>query len=229
MKKTIFFILFLFFQIVQSQLIVTPNPFGINSGTITVTYGSLGDYSLFDPLQDPNLFLYTGLETDGTEDTWEYHDTWEDINSLVPLTWNPEVNSYVATIDIGGRNYFNEFTQTVTPIESGTTVNNWYFIIRNANGDRQSADLIGTNYGFTPSTLSNQVFEQNLNVNIVNGNALNFSLHQVQIDIYALTGQKIKSVIVLPTSEFNLQLSNRGIYFARVTANEKEKLIKFLF
>lgn len=208
---------------------VTPNPFGINSGTITVTYGSLGDYSLFDPLGDPNLYLYTGLETDGVSSTWDYHDVWTDSSTLIPLTWNNSVGAYVATFDLATRNYFSEFTQTNGLIPQLTQVNNWYFIIRNLNGSRQSSDLIGTNFAFTPSTLSVEDFQEDLMVNFVKGNALNLSLNDVKIDIYTITGQKIKSVLLLFGSELNLQLSDKGIYFARVTSNKNEKLIKFIF
>lgn len=229
MKKTLLISLILFFQFVQSQLIVTPNPFGMNSGTLTVTYGSTGDYSLFNPLGDPNLYLYTGLETDGISSTWDYHDIWTDPGTLVPLTWNSSVGAYVATLNLATRNYFSEFTQTSGLIPQSTYVNNWYFIIRNFNGSRQSANLIGTNYGFTPGTLSSVDFQQEVKVSVVKGNVLNLSANDIHLDIYSITGQKIKSVLVLSGNELNLQLSDRGIYFARVTSNEKENWIKFIF
>lgn len=229
MKKTLLFCLFLFFQGVQSQLIVNPNPFGMNSGTITVTYGSAGDYSLFDPLGDPNLFLYTGLETDGVATTWDYHDTWTNTGTLVPLTWNSTVGAYVATLNLATRSYFSEFTQSNGLIPTSTYVNNWYFLIRNLDGSRQSADLIGTNYGFTPGTLSTADYQQDLNVTFVKGNVLNLSSADVNLDIYSITGQKINSVKVLAGSELNLNLTTRGIYLARIISNDEINLIKFIF
>jgi hypothetical protein len=229
MKKTLLFCLFLFFQGVQSQLIVNPNPFGMNSGTITVTYGSAGDYSLFDPLGDPNLYLYTGLETDGVTATWDYHDIWTNPATLVPLTWNSSLGAYVATLNLATRSYFSEFTQTSGLIPTSTYVNNWYFLIRNFDGTRQSADLIGTNYGFTPSTLSTSDFQQDLNVTFVKGNVLNLSSNDVHLDIYFINGQKINSVKVLAGSELNLNLTTRGIYLARIISNDESDLIKFIF
>lgn len=66
-------------------------------------------------------------------------------------------------------------------------------------------------------------------MSVVKGNVLNLSANDIHLDIYSITGQKIKSVLVLSGNELNLQLTDRGIYFARVTSNEKENWIKFIF
>ena len=101
MKKRLLLLALFGFTLANAQLIVTPNPFDVNSGMVTVTYGGSGDYSLFDPLSDPNLYIYNGLETDGNTTTWEYYDDWQNLNSLTPLTWNASANAYVATLNIG--------------------------------------------------------------------------------------------------------------------------------
>ena len=129
MMKKLLLVAFFGLNLANAQIIVTPNPFGLTSGTITLTYGSAGDYSLFDPMSEPNLYLYTGLETDGVASTWDFHDTWTDTSTMVPLTWNATANAYVATFDIGARTYFSEATMSNTTIPGGTMVNNWYFLL----------------------------------------------------------------------------------------------------
>ena len=226
MKKLLFLVLF-GFSFANGQIIVTPNPFGLTSGTITLTYGSAGDYSLFDPMSDPNLFLYTGLETDGVASTWDFHDTWSDTNTLIPLTWNATANAYVATFDIGARTYFSEATQTNTTIPSGTMVNNWYFLIRNAAGTSQSTDLIGTNYGFTPATASVASFENGQEIKFFDGQMYSTISGNTLVEIYNLLGQKVISSNIVKEETIALNLIDKGIYIAQISNEGIKKSIKF--
>ena len=73
------------FGISQAQIELVPNPCDINTGTITLKYGELGDYSIFDPLSDPNLYLYTGLQTDTDPMTWDYHDDFTNVEISVDM------------------------------------------------------------------------------------------------------------------------------------------------
>ena len=59
MKKILLIILFLSTIYSGAQIVITPNPVDINSGSITITYGSNNDYSLFDPM---NYYLRSFLE-----------------------------------------------------------------------------------------------------------------------------------------------------------------------
>lgn len=231
MMKKLLFLLFFSGSIVNvhAQLIVSPNPFGLTSGTITLTYGSAGDYSLFDPQSDPNLYLYTGLETDGVASTWDYHDTWSDINSLIPLTWNATANAYVANFDIATRTYFSEFTQSNGSIPNGTTVNNWYFIIRNAAGTSQSGDFQGTNFGFTPATASAISFEKGQEIKFFDGKVISTISGNTTIEIFNLLGQKVKTLSINENESSSLNLTDKGLYVAIIKNNAKQKNIKFLY
>lgn len=214
---------------VNAQLIITPNPFNVNSGTILITYGSAGDYSLFDPLGDPNLYLYTGLETDGNASTWDYHDTWSDVNSMVPLTYNAVNSRYEATVNIGTHNYFSEPTQSVGQLPQGTFVNNWYFLIRNAPGDRQSGDLVGTNYGFTPQTLSVNDFASTDNKAYYSENTFfSNSKEKLQVAVYNLCGQKINDFELNQNEPKTVDLSQNGAYIAVVSGENYYQRLKFI-
>jgi len=232
MKKTVLLLTFLGFTFVNAQLIVTPNPFNINSGIITVTYGSNGDYSLYDPQFNPNLYLYTGFETDGVTTTWDYHDTWADVGTLIPLTWSSTANAYVATFDISSRTYTQESTNTVMTIPSGTTINNWYFIIRNADGSSQSGDQFGSNFGFSPSLSASNFDLTSINF-YIHDNVISTNIQgKIEIEIYSLLGQKVScysvenydSLLNLP-----LNLNQRGFYIATIKNNNKVKRLKFIY
>lgn len=232
MKKTLLLLAFLGFSFVNAQLVVTPNPFNINSGIITVTYGASGDYSIYDPQSNPNLYLYTGLETDGVASTWDYHDTWTDLATLIPLTWNTTANAYVATFDIGGRSYTEETSNTLMTIPSGTNVNDWYFIIRNADGSSQSADLFGTNYGFAPSLATSNFNMNSVKFNVNNNTISTDAQGKIEIEIYSILGQKVTnykvenydSILNLP-----LTLTQKGVYIATLKNNDQVKSVKFVY
>lgn len=229
MIKKILILLILSCSVANAQLIVSPNPFGLTSGTITLTYGSAGDYSLFDPQSNPNLYLYTGLETDGVASTWDFHDTWTDLNTLIPLTWDSSANAYVATFDIGARTYFSEATQTNTTIPSGTTVNNWYFLIRNAAGTSQSGDFQGTNFGFTPATASSATFEYGQEIKFFDGKVVSTISGNTTIEIFNLLGQRVKTLSINENESSFLNLTDKGLYVAIIKNNAMQKNIKFLY
>ncbi len=227
MIKKILLIAFFGVNLTNAQIIVTPNPFGLTSGTVTLTYGSTGDYSLFDPMSDPNLYLYTGLETDGVASTWDYHDTWTDTNTMVPLTWNPSISAYEATFNIGTRTYFSEATMANTLIPAGTMVNDWYFLIRNADGSRQSTDIQGTAYGFTPATASITLFENGQEIKFYDGKISSTIIGNSSVEIYNLMGQKIKTISIHENETTTLNLNNKGVFVAIISNQSKQKKVKF--
>jgi len=228
MKSKLLSLFLLTFCITHSQIIINPNPFGVNNSSINFTYGSAGDYSIFDPISDTNLYLYTGFETDGITTTWDYHDTWADLSTLVPLTWSDTANAYVATLDLISRNYFSEFTLTNGLIPSGTIINNWYFIIRNASGSRQSIDLLGTDYGFVPGTLNTNFFEKNNTIFIANNQLLSKLNSKAIIKIYSINGQYLNNFEIQPNQTLNLEGFEKGIYIATLIFQNTTKHIKFI-
>lgn len=209
-----------------AQFTVTPNPFNVNSGAITITYGP--NYALFDPQLDPNLYLYTGLETDGNATTWDYHDDWSNLATHIPLTYNASLGYYVATVNIGNRSYLKEPALTFGPIDAGTFVNNWYFLIRRVSPTAQSADLIGTNYGFQPlALLTNEQFIKLDEVYVSNGNLISTQSEKLQVSIYSVLGQKVKEFSIQNES-IPLQLNEKGMFIAKISNSKTTKKIKFL-
>lgn len=202
----------------HGQIQLNPNPADINSGTITITYGAQGDYSLFDPMGDPNLLLYTGLETDGVPSTWDYHDDFSDASTFVVFNYDATAGAYVAQIDIANRIYQEEPNLNLTTIPTGTQVNDWYFLIITTDLSRQSPDLKGSDYGWQPSTLSEQSPNMaQFDVRVVEDTFYFSRPDTYRLSTYDLTGKLIadEKVLVGTTYELKTDLVS-GIYVTRI-------------
>jgi len=226
-RKLLYFALFTVASL-QAQVVISPNPFNMNSGTITFTYGSSANYSLYDPMSNPNLYLYTGLNTDTDATTWEYHDDWNNVASLIPLTWNSTANAYVANFNLATRTYTHESTQTQVTIPNGTSVNNWFFIIRNEAGSSQSVNLSGIDYGFSPSAvLSLSEFNDTEKVFVHKQQLISELPHEAKVAIFGITGQQLCAFQLVPQQKINLEHLEKGNYFAIIEYQNTKKLLKF--
>lgn len=218
----------------HSQIELIPNPSDINSGTFTFKYGELGDYSIFDPLSNPNLYLYTGLQTDADPMTWDYNDgefLISNLGQMIPLTYDSSLGYYVATFNPKTRSYFEESTQTITTISEGTQVFDWYFLITTDDLSRQSADLRGSDYGFNAATvLSADNFSVNDDILVLNGSLKFLKPGLYEIDVFDILGKHISSESLPVKQEFNynLKLNSTGIYIVKITSGNTTKVAKIL-
>ena len=230
MKTKLLYITLFLVGFCNAQIILTPNPSDINSGTLTLTYGSTGDYSLFDPFSDPNLFLYTGLQTDADPLTWDYHDDFSNSSTLIPLTYDASLGYYVATFNPATRTYLEEPSLNTVNIPSGTTVYDWYFLITIADQSRQSADLKGSDYGFGLSTLSVDSFNKTKNINVGNGEITFQSQGKYSVAIYDILGKQIvkEQLNVFNTLTHNFQLQNKGVYLVKISDGLHTRTVKML-
>ncbi|MCD2260470.1 T9SS type A sorting domain-containing protein [Psychroserpens luteolus] len=216
-----------------SQIELQPNPSNINSGTFTFKYGELGDYSIFDPLGNPNLYLYTGLQTDADPITWDYNDgefTLANLGQMIPLTYDNGLGYYVATFNPKTRQYIEEVSQNLVTVPNGTQVNDWYFLITTNDLSRQSIDLKGTDYGFNASTLSVNGFSVGDDIIVLNG-SLKFSKQGTyKIKVYNILGKLIrdKSFIITSSLTHDLKLEKHGIYIVKITSGQTTKTVKLL-
>jgi Secretion system C-terminal sorting domain len=230
MKAKLLYLVLLIFGIGHAQIELIPNPCDINSGTLTFKYGELGDYSVFDPLSDPNLYLYTGLQTDADPLTWDYHDDFTNVATLIPLTFDSNLGYYVATFNPATRTYLEEPNLNTTTIPNGLFVNDWYFLITNSDQSRQSADLKGSDYGFGASTLS--LSQRNISEDIVigNGTVTIKKPAQYNIAIYDVLGKKIKQITLNVNTQLthDFQLQNSGIYLVKIKSGNATRTLKML-
>jgi hypothetical protein len=195
MKKILFILSFVTGWCSSSQIIITPNPVDINYGIVTVTYGSNNDYSLFDPMGNPSLLLYTGLQTDADVATWDYHDDFNDTSTYIPFNYDGAANAYVAQIDVAGRMYQEEPSLNNVTLPANTVVYDWYFIIITPDLTRQSADLKGSDFGWQAAILSNDSFkESNFTVKSVKNQLYFDSADFYSIKTYNLQGQLVQDI-----------------------------------
>lgn len=218
------------FGISQAQIELVPDPCDINSGTLTFKYGELGDYSVFDPLSDPNLYLYTGLQTDADPLTWDYHDDFTNVSTLIPLTYDSSLGYYVATFNPATRNYIEEPMLNTTTIPSSTEVFDWYFLITNSDQSRQSADLKGSDYGFGSAVLSVEAFDITNDISIGNGTLTFNNAAQYDIAVYDVLGKKVvtKTLNITSKTTHDLQLRNTGVYLVKINSSSYSRTVKML-
>nr|WP_321237429.1 T9SS type A sorting domain-containing protein [uncultured Psychroserpens sp.] len=234
MKTILLFLCFSSFTFTGlSQIELQPNPSDINSGTFTFKYGELGDYSIFDPLSNPNLYLYTGLQTDADPITWDYNDgefIIENLSQMIPLTYDNGLGYYVATFNPKTRQYIEETSQNLVTVPNGTQVFDWYFLITTNDLSRQSADLKGTDYGFNAGTLSVSDFEIGNDVIVLNGSLKFLKQGHYNIKVYSVLGKQVKNetIAITNTKTHNLQLNASGLYIVRITSGQTTKTVKVL-
>ncbi len=211
-----------------SQIEINPNPADINAGVITITYGSQGDYTLFDPMSDPNLLLYTGLETDGDATTWDFHDDFADTSTMVPFNFDTTLGYYIAQIDVAGRTYLEEPNLNVTTIPSGTQVNDWYFLIATTDLSRQSADLKGSDYGWQQATLSTTSIEQQNLFEVIDHQLIYNGSDPAQLKVYGLSGALIHSrTMQNSTTDLSFLPSNQ-LVLLRLETDGRFQVVKYI-
>ncbi|WP_456440486.1 T9SS type A sorting domain-containing protein [Psychroserpens sp.] len=235
MKRTLLFLaICLCFGFSHSQVELMPNPSNINSGTFTFKYGEFGDYSIFDPLSNPNLYVYTGLQTDANPLTWDFNDgefLISNLGQMVPLTFDNGLGYYVATFNPKTRLFFEEATQTLTNVPEGIEVFDLYFLITTDDLARQSADLSGSDYGFNAATvLSVDNFSINDDVLVLNGSIKFLKSGQFKIEVFDVLGKKISSESLSVNNKFThkLKLHAAGIYIVKIISGNTTKVIKML-
>lgn len=218
------------FGISQAQIELVPNPCDINTGTITLKYGESGDYSIFDPMSDPNLYLYTGLQTDADPLTWDYHDDFANVATMIPLTYDNTLGYYTATFNPATRSYLEEPMLNTTTISSGTEVFDWYFLITVADQSRQSADLKGSDYGFGSAILSVNAFDLTETIKVGNGKITFNSPAQYEVSVYDILGKQVVSIELnianVLTHDFLLR--SNGIYLVKISDGNNSRTVKML-
>lgn len=231
MKKILLLILCCGMMTATAQIVITPNPVDINSGILTITYGTAGDFSLFDPMGTPNLLLYTGLDTDSDPLTWDYHDDIADVATMIPFNYDNTINAYIAQIDVAGRMYQEEPSLNMVNLPAGLMVNDWYFLIITPDLMRQSADLAGSDYGWQSGTLSQTDFTAaSFNVIAVGDELLLNQSKTVAITIYDAAGRLIKEFKNEDASQrISLGFLNKSqLYVIQVNDDQQRVILKHI-
>lgn len=215
-------VLFFAFQ-AKAQLTLTSN----GDGTVNVNYNS-ADFSLYDPQVD-EVVLYIWINTDQNSAASFFADEWTNSASLVTLTWN-NVDAHVGIIDFNT----HDFTNSGGIIPVNTTITDFNLILRNPAGDRQSANLLATNFGYSSQTLdiNENVFSTTPKVfPNPTKNTFSIDLDISQLHIYNISGQLVKTFdgVFNKGEIFDISNLSQNIYFIRIENNSgKQVTIKLV-
>ena len=147
MKRVIFFVFALAATMaVRAQLSISV----IGNGKVELHYGASNDYTLYDPQGDTTVYVYLWVDTSQTNPalSQQYNDDWNNASSLEVLHYDSQAGHFVGTIDFNTHQFPGEGI-----IPENTRLNDFNLILRNEAGNRQSADLLASTYGFTGTTL----------------------------------------------------------------------------
>ena len=216
-KKYLLFVLLIGFQL-QAQLTLSIQP----NGSIGISYGASNDYSLYDPQGDTDVYVYAWVNTDQTDPNLAnvYNDDWNDTSGLVVLSYDSNAHAFIGEINLATHNFSGEGL-----LPSGIIVQDFNLILRNQAGDRQSADLLATSYGFTGVSAMNEIRNSNIATYYQGKLSIHYKGRKFILEAYDLTGQ----VLMRNTSTSPIiDLSNikQKLFIVKVVIDNKSFFMK---
>lgn len=219
MKKiTILIIAIAFVQFSFGQLSLTSQ----TNGTVSVEYGANNDYSLYDPQGDTQIYIYMWVDTNQTNPALSmmYNDDWNDSAGLIVLNYDTNAQKFTGTIDFNTHDFSGEGV-----IPDGTQINDFNLILRNQAGNRQSSDLLATNYGFQPTTTAGLIELSASKVMYFSNEKLSiypeYLKQNIDIQIFNMEGKLILQKNKL-NEAVNLSSLSKEIYIIKVTINKQK-------
>jgi hypothetical protein len=225
MKKIILLLItFTISHILSAQLFIT----GQTDGSVIIEYGENNDYNLYDPQGDNEIYLYLWINENQTNPnlSQQYNDDWNDSSGLVILTYDINNQKFSGTIDFNQHNFSGEGI-----LPAGTLINDFNLILRNQSGNRQSSDLLATDYGFQPVQLANLTTIQDNKAfyyydGIIYINPEYVKKHFI-IEIYDENGKFLKKTISC-NNTININKINSRLIIVKLTTDEKTLVKKII-
>lgn len=199
-----------------------------SEGVYTMTYNdSANGWAFYDPFSQP-IGVYLFINPGDTTPSGTFNDAWSNITTT--LNWDG--TNYSGTINLNTHNFNN--TGGVLP--PGTKVNELRFLFTEApagNGGHQTADKLGTSYGFTPSTISSlAVADVNgkTKSQVAAGKLFTSAKGNLDITVYDFGGKVIKNLKVNANGNpIDLNLSQKGMYLMTISGNAISEAVKFSY
>ena len=197
-----------------------------SEGVYTMTYNdSANGWAFYDPMSQP-IGVYLFLNPGDTTPSGSYSDLWTNIPTS--LTWDG--TNYSGTINLNTHN----FNQTGGVLPTGTTINQLRFLFTESpagNGSHQSSDKLGTDYGFTPSTLPT-LATSNLDLSkksvVINGKLHTSLKGNIELSVYEMSGKLVKNLNVKTDGNaIDLNVSKNGLYLVKITSGTYNEIVKF--
>lgn len=199
-----------------------------SEGVYTMTYNdSANGWAFYDPFSQP-IGVYLFINPGDTTPSGTFNDAWSNITTT--LNWDG--TNYSGTINLNTHNFNN--TGGVLP--PGTKVNELRFLFTEApagNGGHQTADKLGTSYGFIPSTISSlAVADVNgkTKSQVAAGKLFTSAKGNLDITVYDFGGKVIKNLKVNANGNpIDLNLSQKGMYLMTISGNAISEAVKFSY
>ena len=193
---------------------------------VSVEYGANSDYSLYDPQGDTQIYIYMWIDTNQTNPALStmYNDDWNDAAGLVVLNYDSNAQKFTGTIDFNTHDFSGEGI-----IPDGTQINDFNLILRNQAGNRQSADLLASNYGFQPTTTAGLIKLSASDVLYFTKGQLfinpEYMKQKIDIQVFNLEGKLIlqKNNLI---KTLNLSNLTKDIYIIKVTIDNQKYAVK---
>ena len=212
MKTKLLFTLFFAFivQFTTAQVTITTA-----ADVVTFTFDDNTGGDLYDAIGNP-VYLYS----------------WVDSTDASNGAFNTLAGGWPGTTmtDLGGNIYsFSVDLSTFYP--TGTVISEIKFIL-NDNMGSQTADLLGTNYGYAPYTLSIlDITNQNNTISFIDGKLVGSDSVVYSIYVYNILAQQVKSFNNQHLNQndgLDLNLPKNEIFIIKLESVQGSKIIKVL-
>lgn len=197
-----------------------------SEGVYTMTYNdSANGWAFYDPMSQP-IGVYLFINTGDSTQPGAYNDAWSNIPTS--LTWDG--TNYSGTINLNTHNFNN--SGGVLP--AGTTVNQLRFLFTESpagNGSHQTTDKLGTDFGFTPSTLP-LLATTNVDLSkksvVINGKLHTSLKGSISLSVYEMSGKLVKNLNVKADGNaIDLNVSKNGLYLVKIANGSHNEVVKF--
>ena len=196
----------------------------VNNGEYKLTYGKTGDWSFFDPMSAPTIYVHVwSSQTDGDNDKGNYDDAWT--NSTSTLTWDATEGAYLGTINLNSK----VFSNSNNTMPAGTVVQRIGVVFKNQSNGATSQSVDRDLEG--PTTLSTMaVVEANgkAKSQVASGKLFTSAKGNIDLTVFDFGGKVIKTMKVNATgAPIDLNLNQKGLYLVKISGAGVSEVVKF--
>ena len=196
----------------------------VNNGEYKLTYGKTGDWSFFDPMSAPTIYVHVwSSQTDGDNDKGNYDDAWT--NSTSTLTWDATEGAYLGTINLNSK----VFSNSNNTMPAGTVVQRIGVVFKNQSNGATSQSVDRDLEG--PTTLSTMaVVDANgkAKSQVASGKLFTSAKGNIDLTVFDFGGKVIKTMKVNATgAPIDLNLNQKGLYLVKISGAGVSEVVKF--
>ncbi|MGC4129949.1 MAG: T9SS type A sorting domain-containing protein [Bergeyella sp.] len=185
------------------------------------------DWAFFDAGYEVPVKVYLWVEPEYNSAGINHYDQWGLFQ--INLAWNESVGALQGSVNL--KDYV--FNGSNTSLANGVTLNNFEFIlvgVPTTGAWPQTADLLASNYGFTPFTLETLAVSETAKsqFKVAGGKLFTSEKGTLELGIYDFSGKLIKSQTVNSNGNpVDLNLDAKGLYILTIKSEKATSVVKF--